>query len=362
MAKFKIGLIGCGRIAPNHARSIVELENTELRAVCDIIPGKADKFRREYGGDSSTDYRMMLSRPDIDIISIATPSGTHAGIGIAAAEAGKHVIVEKPMALSLHDADRLIEACQRNKVYLGVCHQNRYNLVVQKLRRALEEGRFGRLNHGVASIRWYRDQAYFEQDSWHGTWAQDGGVLMNQSIHNIDLLLWMMGQPESVYAKITTRRRRIEVEDLGLGVIGFTNGSFGMIEASSSVYPKNLEETLNIFGATGTVILGGASINKIEVWRFAGAKDDETEIIKSTGESPPNIYGFGHRTLYERYIGAIETGTPFDIPGEEGRKALELVLAMYHSSLGNQPVTLPLQEKAYPLTELMKGYKGVGGI
>ena len=356
MRKFGIGLIGCGRIAPNHARNIVGLENGELTAVCDIVPEKARKYSVEYGGEAYTDYRRILDRKDIDIVAIATPSGMHAGMGIEAAEAGKHVIVEKPMAMSLHDADRLIVACRRNGVYLGVCHQNRYNLVVQKLRQAMEEGRFGKLTHAVASIRWYRNQAYFEQDDWHGTWGHDGGVLMNQSIHNIDLLIWMMGEPRSVFAKVATRQHRIEVEDLGLGIVSFAGGAFGMIEASSSVYPKNLEETLNIFGETGTVILGGTSINKIEVWRFADAKEVEAEVIKNVGESPPNIYGFGHRVLYQRFLQAIETGSPFDIPGEEGRKALELILAMYHSGLSGLPVDMPLTEKAYPLAELMKEY------
>ena len=358
MKKFGIGLIGCGRIAPNHARNIVELENAELTAVCDVIPEKAEKYRREYGGEAYTDYAQVLDRKDIEVIAIATPSGLHAEIGIAAAAAGKHVIVEKPMAMSLHDADRLIAACKHAGVYLAVCHQNRYNLVVRKLRQALEEGRFGKLTHGVASIRWYRDQNYFDQDDWHGTWAQDGGVLMNQSIHNIDLLLWMMGQAESVFGRIATRQRRIETEDLGLGVINFKNGAAGIIEASSTVYPKNLEETLNIFGETGTVVLGGPSINKVEAWRFADGKDEEAAVIRDVGESPPNIYGFGHRILYQRFLSAVENGTPFDIPGEEGRKGLEMILAIYHSSLSGQPVALPLQEKAYPLTELMKEYKG----
>lgn len=357
MRKFNFGLIGCGRIAPNHAKNIMELENAELKAVCDVISEKVENYSKKYGGDPYTDYHKVLERRDIDIISIATSSGLHAQIGIEAAEAGKHVIVEKPMALSLHDADRLIDACKRNKVYLGVCHQNRYNLVVRKLREALEAGRFGKLTHGVASIRWYRDQAYFEQDSWHGTWDQDGGVLMNQSIHNIDLLLWMMGQATNVYGQIATRHRNIEVEDLGMGIINFKSGAYGMIEASSTVYPKNLEETLNIFGENGTVVLGGTSINKIEAWRFADGLDSEEEIISSVGENPPNIYGFGHRTLYQRFMNAIDSGKPFDIPGEEGRKALELILGIYHSSLMNQPVSLPLNEKAHPLANLMKKYR-----
>ncbi|HBE79462.1 MAG TPA: oxidoreductase [Firmicutes bacterium] len=358
MSTFRFGLIGCGRIAPNHARNIKELEQSELKAVCDLAPEKAEKYSRTYGGEVYTDYRKVLDRPDIDIISIATSSGCHAEIGIAAAEAGKHVIVEKPMALSLHDADRLIAACAQSHVYLGVCHQNRYNQVVQKLRQALETGRFGKLTHATAVIRWYRDQHYFEQDSWHGTWAQDGGVLMNQSIHNIDLLQWMMGQVTGIYGKITTRQRQIEVEDLGLGMLTFKSGAQGMIEASSTVYPRNLEETLNIFGETGTVILGGPSINKIEAWRFADGLDNEVEVLTSCGETPPNIYGFGHRTFYERFMKAIESGTEFDIPGTEGRKALEIILGIYHSSMSGQPVELPLKEKAFPLPELMKGYKG----
>jgi UDP-N-acetyl-2-amino-2-deoxyglucuronate dehydrogenase len=354
---FRFGLIGCGRIAPNHARNIKELEQAELKAVCDLVPEKAEHYSQTYGGDPYTDYRAVLERKDIDIISIATSSGCHVEIGVAAAEAGKHVIVEKPMALSLQDADRLIEACAKNHVYLGVCHQNRYNQVVQKLRQALETGRFGKLTHATAVIRWYRDQHYFEQDSWHGTWAQDGGVLMNQSIHNIDLLQWMMGPVTGIYGKIATRQRNIEVEDLGLGMLTFQSGAMGMIEASSTVYPRNLEETLNIFGEKGTVILGGTSINKIEAWRFADGLDDEAEVIKSFGETPPNIYGFGHRQLYLRFMKAIETGTKFDIPGAEGRKALEVILGIYHSSLCNQPVTVPLKEKEHSLPELMKDYK-----
>jgi predicted dehydrogenase len=358
MRKFRFGLIGCGRIGPNHARNIVELENAELKAVCDLIPAKAEDYSRTYGGDVFTDYRRVLERSDIDIISIATSSGSHATIGVAVAEAGKHVIVEKPMALSLYDADRLIAACEKHQVYLGVCHQNRYNQVVRKLREALEAGRFGKLNHAVASIRWFRDQGYYEQESWHGTWAEDGGVLMNQSIHNIDLLLWMMGEATGVYGKIATRRHRIEVEDLGMGVLTFKSGALGMIEASSTVYPRNLEETLNIFGERGTVILGGTSINKIETWRFTDGLDDEAGVINTYGETPPNIYGFGHRTLYQRFMQAVETGTAFDIPGAEGRKALEVILGIYHSSLSNTPVLLPLKEKGCSLPELMKDYQG----
>lgn len=355
--KYGIGLIGCGRIAPNHAKNIVQLEQLELKAVCDLLPERAEKYSREYGGEVYTDYYQVLARPDIQLVAIATPSGLHAEIGIAAAEAGKHVIVEKPMALSLRDADNLIAACERNHVYLGVCHQNRYNLVVRKLREAIEAGRFGKLSHATAVIRWYRDQAYFNQDDWHGTWEHDGGVLMNQSIHNLDLLLWMMGSVVEVFGKARTQLRQIEVEDLGLGMLTFANGALGLVEASSTIYPSNLEETLNIFGERGTVVLGGTSINKIETWRFADGLDQEAEMISKIGEAPPNIYGFGHRTFYERFLEALEAGIPFEISGNEGRKALELILAIYHSSLTGLPVTLPLKERATSLPELMKHYQ-----
>lgn len=354
MVKYGIALIGCGRIAPNHAKNIVELDQLELKVVCDLIPERAEKFSQLYGGEVNLDYRQVLARSDVKIVTIATPSGLHAEIGIAAAEAGKHVIVEKPMALSLRDADRLIAACERNHVYLGVCHQNRYNLVVRKLREALETGRFGKLSHATAVIRWYRDQAYFNQDSWHGTWEHDGGVLMNQSIHNLDLLLWMMGPVVKVYGQSKTQLRQIEVEDLGLGMLTFANGALGLVEASSTIYPSNLEETLNIFGENGTVVLGGTSINKIETWRFADGLDVEAEIIREIGETPPNIYGFGHRTFYERFLNAINQQIPFEISGSEGRKALELILAIYHSSLTGLPITLPLHEQAHSLSELMK--------
>jgi UDP-N-acetyl-2-amino-2-deoxyglucuronate dehydrogenase len=272
----------------------------------------------------------MLRRPDLDVVNICTPSGMHAEMGIAAAKAGKHVIVEKPMALSLKEADVLLNVCDENRVKLAVCFQNRFNPPVQKLRRALEEGRFGKLTHASAVVRWFRPQDYYDQASWRGTWAMDGGCLMNQSIHNIDLLQWMMGPVESVFGYTATNHRKIEAEDVGVAVLKFKNGALGVIEASTTIYPENLEETLAIFGEKGTVELGGIAVNKIETWKFADSQDENLEMEQQV---VPNVYGFGHDALIEDFIRAvIEDRRPY-IDGREGIKALRIVLGIYHSAV-----------------------------
>jgi UDP-N-acetyl-2-amino-2-deoxyglucuronate dehydrogenase len=256
--KINFGIIGCGRIAYKHAEAIKKNEKANLLCVCDVIKERAVDYKDKYGAECCyTEYHELLENPDLDVVSICTPSGMHAEMGIAAAKAGKHVIVEKPMAMSLQDADDLIQACEDNGVKLAVCFQNRFNPPVQKLRRALEEGRFGKLTHASAVVRWFRPQDYYDQAPWRGTRANDGGCLMNQSIHNIDLLQWMMGPVESVFGYTANNLRKIECEDVGVAVLKFKSGALGVIEASTTVYPENLEETLNIFGEKGTVVLGG---------------------------------------------------------------------------------------------------------
>jgi len=343
--KTGFGVIGCGRISSKHTESIIAVPEAELLAVCDIIPERAQKFGQKYNCQSYLDYRELLKREDIDIITIATPSDDHAKIAIAAAKAGKHVMVEKPMAMTLKDADRMIETCRECGVKLAVIHQNRFNKAVRMLRDAMEDGRFGKLTHGQASIRWNRDQNYYDQASWRGTKLQDGGVLMNQSIHNIDLLQWMMGPVESVFGYTTTALRKIEMEDVAGAVVRFKNGAIGLIEAASTIYPKNIEETLNIFGETGSVIVGGIAVNRIEVWEFPGSEEEKKQIFASQESDPPNIYGFGHRAIIEDMINAVKTdGTPA-IPGEEGRKALEIILAIYRCQETGEAVKLPMVEQ-----------------
>lgn len=331
MKKLNFGIIGCGRIAYKHAEAIKKNEKANLLYVCDIIEERAVDYKNKYGAERYfTDYHEMLEMPDLDVVNICTPSGMHAEMGIAAARAGKHVIVEKPMALSSIDADALINACDENGVKLAVCFQNRFNPPVQKLRRALEEGRFGKLTHASAVVRWFRPQDYYDQAPWRGTWAMDGGCLMNQSIHNIDLLQWMMGPVESVFGYTANNFRKIEAEDVGVAVLKFKNGALGVIEASTTIYPENLEETLAIFGEKGTVMLGGIAVNKIETWKFADSQDENLEMEQ---QDVPNVYGFGHDALIEDFIRAvIEDRRPY-IDGREGIKSLRIVLGIYHSAV-----------------------------
>ena len=224
-------------------------------------------------------------------------------------------------------------------------HQNRFNKSVQYIRKALEEGRFGRLSHGAAHIRWNRGKNYYDQAPWRGTWAQDGGCLMNQCIHNIDLLRWMMGDSIDEVMAYTDQLEHpyLEAEDLGMALVKFSNGSYGLIEGTTNVYPKNLEETLYIFGERGTAKAAGTSDNIIEEWSFADGLDDADYVKATYGENPPNVYGFGHTPLYADVIDAIQTGRPPYIDGEAGKRALELVLAIYKSAAEHRPVKLPLQ-------------------
>lgn len=340
----KFGLIGCGRIAPKHAEAIIKNGKAELLCVCDILEERALEFKHRYGAEAHyTDYRSMLEHPGLDAVNICTPSGLHAEMGIAAARACKHVIVEKPMAMSLADADALIKTCEDNKVKLAVCHQNRFNPAVQKLRQALEAGRFGKLTHGSAVVRWYRPQEYYDQAEWRGAWAMDGGCLMNQSIHNIDLLQWMMGPVESVFGYTATQLRNIEAEDVGVAVLKFKNGALGVIEASTTVYPENLEETLNIFGEKGTVVLGGIAVNKIETWKFADEREENGNLEQHQQEVT-SVYGFGHGALIEDFIRAVISDRGPYIDGREGRKALEVVVAIYFSVNTLKQMPFPLGE------------------
>lgn len=342
--KLGFGVIGCGRIAPKHTESIVALSDAELIAVYDVVPEKAESLAQKYNVEAYSDYQELLQREDIDIVTIATPSGSHAEIGIAAAKAGKHVMVEKPMAMTLAEADLLIKTCRDCGVKLAVIHQNRFNKSIKLLRAALEAGRFGKLTHGQATIRWNRNQEYYDQAPWRGTKLQDGGVLMNQSIHNIDLLQWMLGEVDTVFGYTATALRQIEMEDVGTAVLKFKNGALGLIEAAATIYPKNIEETLNIFGETGSVIVGGIAVNRIEVWEFPDSEEEKKQIFAAQESDPPTVYGFGHREIIEDMIRAVKTNSSPAVSGEEGRKALEIVLAIYKSQQTGQPVKLPLVE------------------
>lgn len=342
----KYAIIGCGRISPNNIQAAIN-NNLEVVALCDIVPGrmeeKAELFHLE-NARKYTDYKVLLEKEKPDLVAVCTESGKHAQIAIDCIEAKCNVIIEKPIALSIEDADRIIEAGERNGVKVCACHQNRFNKSIQKIREALEERRFGRLLHGAAHIRWNREKNYYEQAPWRGTWAEDGGALMNQCIHNIDLLRWMMGDEIVEVSAYTDKLNHdyIEAEDLGLAILKFANGSYGLIEGTVNVFPKNLEETLYIFGEKGTVKAGGKSVNLIESWSFADNKDNAEEVMREHAENPSNVYGFGHTPLYANMVSAIKNNHEPYVDAYAGKRALELVLAIYLSAKEGMPVKLPL--------------------
>jgi len=344
----KYALIGCGRISPNHIEA-AKNNGLDFVAMCDVVPDimqeKSDKFGLE-GVRKYTDYKELLEKEKPQLVAIATESGKHAAIALDCIEAGCNVIIEKPIALSIKDADKIIEAGKAKGVLVCANHQNRFNKSVQYIRKAVEQGRFSKLLHATAHIRWNRGRDYYTQALWRGTWAQDGGALMNQCIHNIDLLRWMMGDEiDEVFAYTDNKIHPfIEAEDIGIALVKFKNGSYGIIEGTTNVYPKNLEETLYLFGESGTVKAGGKSVNIIEEWSFADKLDD-AEYVKATyNENPPNVYGFGHTPLYADVIDAIKNKRQPYVDGEAGKRALELVLAIYKSASIGKPVKLPLDD------------------
>ena len=344
----RYALIGCGRISPNHIAA-AKANGLEFVGICDTDQGAMEEKALKFDlGDvpQYTDYRELLKKEKPELAAIATESGKHAAIALDCIEAGCNLIIEKPIALSLADADAVLKAAKEKGVKVCANHQNRFNKSVQKIREALEEGRFGRMFYGTAHIRWCRDKNYYEQARWRGTWEQDGGALMNQCIHNIDLLRWMMGDEVEEVVGMTDRLNHpyIEAEDLGIALVKFKNGTYGIIEGTTDIYPKNLEETLYLFGEKGTVKAGGQSVNKIEEWRFADTQEKPGEVIAEFGENPPNVYGFGHTPLYADMIDAIHNDREPYVNGEAGRRALELVLAIYKSAAEGKAVKLPLTE------------------
>lgn len=345
----RYALIGCGRIAVNHIKAAVN-NNLSIVGLCDIVPEQmnklADKYDRETfeGTRYYTDYKGMINAEKPDLVSIATESGRHAEIAKFCIESGVNCIIEKPIAMSIKDANEIVEMAERFHVKVSACHQNRFNIAVQTARKALEQGRFGKLSHGSVHVRWNRNHDYYEQAKWRGKWVSDGGALMNQCIHGIDLLRWMFGDEiEGVYGQ--TRQQfhdYLEAEDVGMAVIKFKNGAIATVEGTTNVYPRNLEETLYIFGEKGTVKLGGKSTNSIDVWSFSDENEHDS-IQSGYEEATQNIYGNGHTSLFADVIEAIENDRKPYVDAVAGRNALELVLAIYKSQKENCFVQLPLK-------------------
>ena len=344
----KYALIGCGRISPNHIEA-AKNNKLDFVAMSDIVPEKMVEKSAKFGLDGVkkyTDYKEMIAVEKPELVAIATESGKHAAIALDCIDAGCNVIIEKPIALSIADADAIIKAGKEKGVWVCANHQNRFNKSIQYIRKALEEGRFGKLLHGAAHIRWNRSKDYYDQAPWRGTWAQDGGCLMNQCIHNIDLLRWMMGDDVDEVIAYTDQLEHpyIEAEDFGMALVKFTNGSYGLIEGTTNIYPRNLEETLYIFGHKGTAKAAGTSDNIIEEWNFADGLDDPEYVKATFGENPPNVYGFGHTPLYADVIDSIQNHRAPYVDGEAGKRALEMILAIYKSATEHRPVKLPLKD------------------
>ena len=342
-------LIGCGRIATNHMKAAIN-NKLNIVAVCDVLPEAMEVLLAKHGleKDASikryTDYKQMIAENDLALVSIATESGIHAEIALHCIDCGVNVIIEKPMAMSMEDAEEIIRRSEEKGVKVSACHQNRFNIAIQELRRAVEAGRFGRLSHGSIHVRWNRNENYYTQAPWRGTWAQDGGCLMNQCIHGIDLLRWMMGdEVEEVYG-VTKQQFHdyLECEDIGMAVVKFKNGAVGTIEGTTNVYPRNLEETLYMFGENGTVKIGGTSTNNIDVWNFADECEDDQK-NKGLQEATSNVYGNGHTSLFADVVEAIEQDRKPYVDAVAGRNALEMILAIYQSAATGVPVKLPLK-------------------
>lgn len=345
----KYAIIGCGRISPNHIAAALD-NNMEIVALCDIEEKNMDdkilKFELSKETKKYLDYKEMLAEEKLDLIAICTESGKHGAIALDCIDANINLIIEKPITLSLEEADEIIKRSSEKNVKVSACHQNRFNKSIQKIRDSIEKKRFGKLFHGTAHIRWNRGHEYYDRASWRGTWEQDGGALMNQCIHNIDLLRWMMGNDIDEVIGMTDNKNHdyIEAEDLGLALIKFSNGSYGIVEGTTNVYPQNLEETLYIFGEKGTIKAGGQSANLIEEWTFADFLDDSEKVKEKYHENPPNVYGFGHKPLYADVIDAIKNDRQPYVTAIDGRNALELVLAIYKSSAEGKSVKLPLDK------------------
>lgn len=348
----KYALIGCGRISTNHVTAVLN-NNLEFVAACDILPEHIEELLSKHNLQNDAnikryvDYKTMIAENNLDLVGIATESGSHADIALYCIEHGINIIIEKPMAMNMDDANKIVELSEEKGVVVSACHQNRFNIAVQEMRKALEEGRFGKLSHGSIHVRWNRNKDYYTQAPWRGTWAQDGGALMNQCIHGIDLLRWMMGDKiEEVYG--ATRQQfhdYLEAEDVGMAVVKFKNGAVATVEGTTNVYPQNLEETLYLFGEKGTVKLGGKSTNNIDVWNFADETEDDQK-NKGLEEQTSNVYGNGHTSLYADVIDSIKNKRKPYVDARAGRNALELVLAIYKSQREGRAVKLPLNHFA----------------
>ncbi len=340
-------LIGCGRIAVRHSELLGkgQIGNARLAAVCDVVADRARKCGEQYSVPWFTDMHEMMRVVSTDVVTVLTESGHHADHVIALAPYGKHIVVEKPMALTLASADDMIRACDRAGVKLFVVKQNRFNVPVLKLREAIERGRFGKIVLGTVRVRWCRPQEYYDQDAWRGTWSLDGGVLANQASHHVDLLEWMMGEVHSVFAMSSTALVSIEAEDTAVVTLRFVNGGLGIVEATTASRPNDLEGSLSILGEKGAVEIGGFAVNELKTWNFVDREPGDDDVMEKFSVNPPDVYGFGHKAYYDHVVDCILNAKQQLVDGLEARKSLELITAIYESVETGKEIPLHFRPK-----------------
>jgi UDP-N-acetyl-2-amino-2-deoxyglucuronate dehydrogenase len=339
----RLGLVGCGRISRKHLEVFDELaEDFELVATCDPDEERARAAAGPRGSRVHTDLGEMLEETALDVVALCTPSGLHPTQTIQAARAGVNVITEKPMATRWSDGLRMVRACDEARVRLLVVKQNRYNSTLQALRRAVREGRFGRIHMVHSNVFWTRPQEYYDQDRWRGTWELDGGALMNQASHYVDLLDWLIGPIERVQAMTGTLSRNIEVEDSGVMNIRWRSGALGSMSVTMLTYPKNLEGSLTILGEHGSVRIGGVAVNQIQHWEFADERDYDQAVLDENYETE-SVYGFGHLAYYRNAVEVLRGEAEPTTDGREGLRSLELLIAAYLSARDGRTVALPLE-------------------
>lgn len=343
------GIVGTGMISHFHAKAIAEIKDAEVVACFDTVEERASGFSAEYGCRAYTNLDEMLADTDVHIVNVCTPSGAHRDLAVAAASAGKHVVVEKPLEITLARCDDIINACEKNSVRLCAIFPSRFSPVNIALKQAIDDGRFGRLTLGDTYVKWWRTQEYYDSGGWRGTWDMDGGgAYMNQAIHQVDLLYWLMGDVVEVNGMTDTlAHERIEVEDVGVATLRFANGAVGVIEATTSAWPGLLKKT-EIHGTKGTAIVEQDDVLR---WEFEDEDPGDPEIRElfqpgsaNTGGAadPKAISHVGHRDQLQDFVEAIQQGHTPRVDGVDGRKSVEIILAIYQAGWTKQTVQLPL--------------------
>jgi UDP-N-acetyl-2-amino-2-deoxyglucuronate dehydrogenase len=342
MKKIRIAVVGCGRISKNHFDSIkIHEDNIELVSVCDIDQEVMFKHKEKYGIKGYTDLEKMLVSESLDLVAICTPSGIHADQTEICAKYSVNVMTEKPMATRWDDGLRMVKACDDAGVRLFVVKQNRFNVTLKLLKRAIEENRFGKINMVHINVFWTRPQEYYDQAKWRGTWEFDGGAFMNQASHYVDLLDWLIGPIDKIQAMMTTTRD-IEVEDTGVMNIKWRKGTLGSMSVTMLTYPKNLEGSITILGENGTVKVGGVAVNDIQHWEFDKPKDYDKQVNDASYKTT-SVYGFGHPLYYENIIKVLKGEVEPETDGREGLKSLEVLIAAYLSARDGKTISLPIE-------------------